>query len=123
VSPTRSIARLVCGLAAALGLAMVPVVSAAPALASGTYGGRPASPPASVDRSSYELGKKVYAGEFERSANAAAAEAQRAALTSLQERLPIRARTDVDLPSYAGQLDDAQYDALLYFLKKRFKVE
>lgn len=127
MSPSRSIARPVIGLVAVLGAAvvatMVLAVSAAPALASGTYGGRPASPPASVDRASYELGKKVYAGQFARSANAAATAAQRAALTELQERLPIRARNDVDLPSYAGQLDDAQYEALLYFLKKRFKVE
>ena len=102
---------------------LASAVVAAPAFASGTYRGRPASPPASIDRSSYELGKKVYAGQFERSDNAAAADAQREALGSLQERLPRRARAEVDLPSYAGQLDDEQYDALLYFLKKRFKVE
>lgn len=98
-------------------------VAATPAFASGTYRGRPASPPASIDRSSYEIGKKVYAGRFERSANPDAAESQRTALAALQERLPIRARAEVDLPNYAGQLDDEQYAALLYFLKKRFKVE
>jgi len=103
--------------------ALVALALAGPAFASGTYRGRPASPPASVDRSSYELGKKIYAGQFTRTANPGAAESQRSALASLQERLPLRARTSVDLTAHAGQLDDEQYAALLYFLKKRFKVE
>ena len=34
------------------------------ALASGSYTGRPPRPPASIDRGMYELGKKVFAGEF-----------------------------------------------------------
>ena len=70
-----------------------------------------------------ELGKKIYSGQFARSENPAAAEEQRAALEALQARLPMRARNDVDLAGYAGQLDEEQYAALLYFLKKRFKVE
>ncbi len=113
----RTIASLVicAGLAAA--------IAAGPAFASGTYRGRPASPPASIDRSAYELGKKIYSGQFARSENPAAADEQRAALEALQARLPMRARNDVDLAGYAGQLDDEQYAALLYFLKKRFKVE
>lgn len=120
MSRRRSIPTRVLGPAlAVLGVAVL----AAPALASGTYRGRPASPPASIDRSAYELGKKIYAGQFTPGADAPPADAQRARLEALQERLPMRARTDVDLPSYAGKLDDEQLAALEYFLKKRFKVE
>ena len=104
-------------------LALAASIAAGPALASGTYRGRPASPPASIDRSAYELGKKIFSGRFTPSENAAAATEQRAKLEELQARLPMRARNDVDLPGYAGQLDDEQYSALLYFIKKRFKVE
>lgn len=109
--------------ALALCCVLVVVVAAGPVFASGTYRGRPASPPASIDRSSYELGKKIFAGQFERRENPANADQQRATLESLQERLPMRARTGADLPGYAGKLDDEQYAALLYYLKKRFKVE
>ena len=107
----------------AIVVVLASLLVSAPAVASGTYRGRPSGPPASIDRSSYELGKKIYAGQFERSENPSAAEAQERDLASLQERLPIRARTGVDLPSLAGQLDDTQFAALRYFLMKRFKVE
>ena len=87
---------------------------------SGTYAGRPPRPPASIDRASYELGKKVFAGEFV--AEAGDREAQTALLVALQDKLPSRARTRADLPTYAGRLNSEQIEALQYFLKKRYKV-
>ena len=105
-----------------IGLILATQLSIGVAAASGAYRGRPAGPPKAIDRSSYELGKQVYAGTFVPTANAAHEAEQREVLTDLQERLPVRARGSVDLPSYAGRLSADQVSALRYFLSKRFKV-
>jgi len=111
--------RTVIGSAALLAL-LVPLGLVGAAHSSGTYAGRPPRPPASIDRASYELGKKVFAGEFV--AEEGDREAQTTLLAALQEKLPSRARTRADLPTYAGRLNSQQIEALQYFLKKRYKV-
>jgi hypothetical protein len=106
--------------AATLGIALC---LAGTASGSGSYSGRPSQAAASIDRPSYELGKKVFAGQFTRTDRAAESVSQAELLESLQRQLPLKARTHVELASYAGQLDDEQLAALQYFLKKRYKVE
>jgi hypothetical protein len=93
------------------------------ALASGSYSGRPPRPPSSVDRGAYELGKKVFAGEFTKAATPGDAASQATLLTSLHENLPAKARSKSKIASYSGQLSDEQVVALQYFLKKRYKIQ
>lgn len=94
----------------------------APVFASGTYASRPPRPPASVDRGLYELGKKVFTGEFVRASVPGTAASQGDLLRDLYERLPHKARAKSQLASYAGQLTAEQIDALLYFMKKRYRI-
>jgi hypothetical protein len=89
--------------------------------ASGTYSGRPPHPPTSIDRASYELGKHVFSGKVEASANAGAE--QQAELKALRERLPSKARSKERFSEQAGQLSEEQVAALRYFLQKRYKVQ
>lgn len=93
------------------------------AFASGSYRGRPPRPPSSVDRGAYELGKKVFAGEFAKSSAHGDAVVQTELLTNLHENLPRRAHARSKIVSYAGQLSEEQIEALRYFLKKRYKVK
>ena len=105
-----------------VGLAIHVVPDAA--RASGSYRSRPSAPPSSVDRSQYELGKKVFLGEFLGSAGGAPdATAQAEALRELQSKLPASVRGRVDLSSLGGSLSTEEMDALRYFLKRRYKVE
>lgn len=108
------------------GLATLVLLSALsagiPVFASGTYASRPPRPPSSVDRGLYELGKKVFAGEFVRSSAPGGIVSQGDLLSDLHERLPHKARSKSQIASYAGQLTAEQVDALLYFVKKRYRV-
>jgi hypothetical protein len=108
---------------AAFAASILLVLSSGVAFGSGSYSGRPSNPGISIDRASYELGKKVFAGQFPRSDQAGDAAVQLELLENLQNRLPLKARAGVSLVNYAGQLDDEQVEALQYFLKKRYKVE
>lgn len=101
---------------------LVPLGPVGEAHSSGTYSGRPPRPPTSIDRASYELGKKIFAGEFVEN-EASNREPQIALLEELQDKLPSRARARADLPAYAGKLNPDQLEALRYFLKKRYKVD
>jgi hypothetical protein len=92
------------------------------ALASGSYTGRPPRPPSSVDRGLYEMGKKVFAGEFVVASAPGSAASQSELLSGLHERLPHKARAKSEIASYAGQLSAEQVKALQYFLKKRYKI-
>jgi hypothetical protein len=96
--------------------------SASQALASGSYSGRPPRPPSSVDRGLYELGKKVFAGKFAMASEPGDASSQGALLSSLQQRLPRKARAKAEFASYAGQLSAEQIEGLQYFLSKRYKI-
>ena len=100
----------------------VLLVLAPTALASGSYVRRAPRPPDSVDRASYETGKKIFAGEFTPTDEARASEAEKQVLEDLQSQLPRTVQTRVDLPELNGKLSDEQMEALQYFLEKRYKV-
>jgi len=74
-----------------------------------------------MDRAEYELGKRVFAGEFTPTADEENA-TQHAKLADLQSKLPSSVRSRVDLPELSGKLSGAQMSALRYFLEKRYKV-
>jgi hypothetical protein len=95
-----------------------------PALASGSYPGRPPQPPSKVDAAKYNLGKQIYTGKAALgapSANLAAQQSPR--LTELQGKLPTSAQNDVKLPELAGKLNATQMEALEHYLYVRFKVK
>ena len=69
------------------------------------------------------MGKKVFAGEFAKSATPADAAAQGELLTDLHESLPRKARLKSNIQDYAGQLSTEQIEALQYFLQKRYKIK
>ena len=107
---------------AAITLLLGAMSVAAPVLASGTYTSRPPRPPSSVDRGLYELGKKIFAGEFEPVSSPSIAASQGDLLSELHERLPHKTRAKSQIVGYAGQLTAAQIDALRYFMKKRYRI-
>lgn len=105
-------------------------MAATPALASGSYNGRPPQPPTKsgdgmamkMDREKYALGQKVYEGSA-MTPGGGNADAQMARLKSAQMKLPADAMQMKDLPSLAGKLSDAQLDALEYFVAQRFRMK
>jgi hypothetical protein len=102
----------------------------APALASGSYSGRPPQPPAKsgdgmtmkMDREKYGLGQKVYEGSA-MTPGGGDVDAQRARLKAVQMKLPADAMKMKDLPAMAGKLSAAQLDALEYFVAQRFGMK
>ncbi len=120
----KSSSRLVL-LAALLGAA-----ATLPALASGSYTGRPPQPPAKsgdnmtakMDREKYGLGQKVYDGTAMTPGGGDAA-AQAARLKTVQMKRPADAMKMKDLPAMAGKLSAAQLDALEYFVAQRFGMK
>ncbi len=91
-------------------------------LASGSYGGRPPRPPSSSDRSLYTLGKSILNGKIELQQVADEAE-QQVFLLELQEKLPIKARSKVNLVEFAGKLTDQQLQGIKSYLAVRYKVK
>ena len=109
-------------LAAALALVLA-LGGAAETWASGAYAGRPPRKPASVDLVAYELGKKIFLGEFVATAGTSDADTQEAVLSELMARLAGEARGRARFMQQAGQLDEEQVEALRYFLEKRYKLQ
>ncbi len=107
--------------------ALIAASAVAPALASGSYTGRPPQPPAKsgdgtamkMDREKYGLGQKVYEGSA-MTPGGGDAETQRARLKAAQTKLPADAMKMRDLPALAGKLSATQLDALEYFVAQRF---
>lgn len=98
--------------------------------ASGTY---PPAPPRlradvtrSVDPAAYNLGKAIFTGRAALEANPAATSDQvralRERLTSIVERIPARARQEIDVNHLAPRLDAAAAEALFYYLELRFQT-
>ncbi len=110
-------------LAALLGAAVT-----VPAVASGTYSGRPPKPPAAagsemkMDREKYGLGQKVYEGQMKLMGGGDAG-AQMERLKMAQAKLPADAMKMKDLPALAGKLSATELDALEYFVSQRFAVK
>jgi hypothetical protein len=106
-------------------IALLGVTLTAPALASGSYSGRPPKPPANsadtakMDREKYGLGQKVYDGSVI-TANGGNAEAQRPRLEAAQMKLPANAAKAKNLSALAGKLSAPQLEALEYFVEQRF---
>jgi hypothetical protein len=100
----------------------------APALASGSYSGRPPQPPAKMgdsmkmDRDKYALGKNVYEGSAMTPAGGSA-EAQMPRLKAAQMQLPADAMKMKDLPALAGKLSPVQLAALEYYVAQRFGMK
>ncbi|ACB73588.1 hypothetical protein [Opitutus terrae] len=108
--------------------ALFGATAAVPAFASGSYAGRPPSPPAKstsgmkLDRAKYGLGQKVYEGAA-MTPGGGEADAQRPRLQAAQRKLPAEAMREKDLPALAGKLSDAQLEALEYFVEQRFPMK
>lgn len=110
--------------------AFLGATATAPALASGSYSGRPPQPPAKagdgmamkMDREKYTLGQKVYEGSMMTSGGGNA-DAQMPRLKSAQMKLPADAMKMKDLPSLAGKLSAPQLEALEYFVAQRFGMK
>lgn len=105
------------------------IVSSASSLASGSY---PPNPPrlggpalSKIDARAYNLGKTLFTDRLtlpESSPAGANPAANLAKLNAVQQRLPERVRTEVDLPALASRLDASQVDALLYYVGIRFRI-
>ncbi len=99
-----------------------------PAFASGSYSGRPPTPPGQMggemktDREKYGLGQKVYEGRMKLMGGGEAG-AQMERLKMTQAQLPADAMKMKDLPALAGKLSAAELDALEYFVKQRFAMK
>ncbi len=94
--------------------------------ASGSYMVRPIHPPGRVieDSQRYELGKAIFLGKAAlKEQGTADRVAQRNLLAGLQERLPVRVKKMVDLPSLSGRLSAEQMLALQHFLRVRHKID
>ena len=96
---------------------MLPMAS----WASGSYA-PPARPPiATLDVEKYHLGKQIFTGSPPPATGAAdAASSDR--LSALQAKLPPQAKHSANLDSLAGKLDNAQLEALEYYLAVRYKI-
>jgi hypothetical protein len=105
-----------------LATSLICLVPASSVEASGSYSSRPARPPSSVDRNAYELGKKIFAGEFTPGSQQSEAAEQKRLLEELRGRLPAAARARSNFTELGGRLDDEQVAALQYYLKKRYKI-
>lgn len=101
-----------------------------PAFASGSYSGRPPTPPAKaggdmsmkMNREKYGLGQKVYDGQMKlRGGGDAGAQMER--LKMAQAKLSADAMKMKDLPALAGKLSAAELDALEYFVGQRFAMK
>lgn len=100
------------------------------ALASGTY---PPAPPRlgtevvrNIDPEAYNLGKSIFTGRANLAALPPAdsdhAAANAARLNAVVERIPARARTQLDVAALSRHLDSAGLEALLYYLELRFRL-
>lgn len=100
-----------------------------PVGASGTY---PPAPPrlrsditAEIDPAAYNKGKLIFAGKatFEGSSlNPDQLQKNREILEDVASRIPARARDQIDVATLAEKLNDAENDALLYYLRLRFRL-
>lgn len=107
---------------------LLGATAAVPAFASGSYSGRPPTPPSKakdgmkMDREKYGLGQKVYEGSV-MTPGGGNADAQMARLKTAQMKLPADAAQMKDLASLAGKLSETQLDALEYFVEQRFAMK
>ncbi len=108
--------------------ALLATATTVPALASGSYSGRPPKPPAQsggemkMDREKYGLGQKIYEGDAHLMGGGEA-DAQMTRLKMVQAQLPSDAAKMKDLVSLAGKLSAQELDALEYFVKQRFAMK
>jgi hypothetical protein len=108
--------------------ALLGAAATLPAVASGSYSGRPPQPPAKtgeamkMDRDKYALGKNVFEGSS-MTPGGGNADAQMARLKAAQTQLPADAAKMKDLPALAGKLSAAQLDALEYYVAQRFAMK
>lgn len=97
---------------------------------SGTY---PPAPPrlrsditASIDPATYNQGKSIYSGRADlstlRTASGTARDELRATLASVIKRIPARAQQRLDIEILTQSLDKTSSDALLYYLRLRFRL-
>ncbi|MCF3649319.1 hypothetical protein [Synoicihabitans lomoniglobus] len=99
-------------------------------LASGTY---PPAPPRlrsdvtqSIDSVAYNLGKSIYTGRASikstPSPDSTRISHTRERLESVVGHIPERAQSQLDVPALARDLNQESVDALLYYLRLRFRV-
>ncbi len=105
------------------------VASTAPAHASGSY---PPNPPrlggaalAKIDARAYTLGKTLFTDRLTLPAESPPGcdpAANLEILRVIQDRLPERVASEIDLPSLAPRLDTEQVNALIYYVGIRFRI-
>ena len=100
------------------------------AQASGTY---PPAPPRlrsevirDIDPEAYNLGKAIFVGRANLNAMAAAGSQEaannRRELAAIVARIPERAREQLDIAALSRALDSSSTNALIYYLKLRFRL-
>ena len=110
-------------------LTLVQCMGVESLVASGTY---PPAPPrlraditAEIDPAAYNQGKLIFAGKAKldsSSVSSAQAQQNREALEELTSRIPERAREQLDVAELATKMNQSEYDALLYYLRLRFRL-
>ena len=88
--------------------------------ASGSYIRRPPKPPKQQERVLYTLGKDIFNGKV--SLEQQSESGFKEELSEFQEQLPDTVQQRVNLTMLTGQLNNAQMEALAFYLFKRYKV-
>ena len=93
--------------------------------ASGRYGGTPTTAQNGNEMRMYVLGKEIFNGDrMGDGVQAAAVDNQDFSkeLSALQSKLPPEVQGKSKLPELAGKIDKQQFEALQYYLAKRYKA-
>lgn len=103
---------------------LLAMATAGVAFGSGSYKGRGKMPPKRLEAEYYSLGKQIFTHKAELADTVSdRMEAQARDLEALSSQLPDDARERANLRSLAGRLSEEEFDALLYYVSVRYKVE
>ena len=107
---------------------LLPIIalalSATSALGSGSYRGKGRRPPNRLEAEQYNLGKKIFTQKADLpEALPELVKEQTEQLEALRALLPEKARKRAELQALAGRLNDEQFEALMYYVSVRYKVE
>jgi len=114
---------LTAGVALFCAMFFIPVASEA----SGTFRPFPPRPPATldIDQEKYELGRAILTNRIRltpQNLPASELRSRTSRMESLQRQLPRSIQNRIDLPAFAPLLTDEQFEALEYYLVRRYKL-
>lgn len=104
-------------------LALMVAATPVALLGSGSYAGRPPKPPDHIDAAKYELGKNLITGRITPTSQATNRSSQALRFKELQEKLPKRVQSSVNLAALSGKLSPEHQEGLEYYLLIRYKVK